>query len=77
MISAFSIPYSATDEKHSEKEFNEKVTKEKQLATKGIEVGHIFYFGNKYSQPMKANVLNKEGKNVNVEMGSYLSLIHI
>ncbi len=46
-------------------------TKEKQLATKGSEVGHIFYFGNKYSQPMKANVLNKEGKNVNVEMGSY------
>jgi len=70
MISAFSIPYSATDEKHSEKEFNEKVLKANQLATKGIEVGHIFYFGNKYSQPMKANVLNKEGKNVNVEMGS-------
>lgn len=71
MISAFSNPYSATDEKHSEKEFNKKVPKENQLATKGIEVGHIFYFGNKYSQPMKANVLNKEGKNVNVEMGSY------
>jgi prolyl-tRNA synthetase len=71
MISAFSTPYSATDEKHLEKEFNEKVSKENQLATKGIEVGHIFYFGNKYSQPMKANVLNKEGKNVNVEMGSY------
>ena len=71
MISAFSTPYSATDEKHLEKEFNEKVSKENQLVTKGIEVGHIFYFGNKYSQPMKANVLNKEGKNVNVEMGSY------
>ena len=71
MITAFSTSYSATDEKHSEKEFNEKVSKDKQLATKGIEVGHIFYFGNKYSQPMKANVLNKEGKNVNVEMGSY------
>ena len=71
MISAFSTPYSATDEKHFEKEFNEKVSKENQLTTKGIEVGHIFYFGNKYSQPMKANVLNKEGKNVNVEMGSY------
>ena len=71
MISSFSIPYSATDEKHSDKEFNEKVTKANQLVTKGIEVGHIFYFGNKYSQPMKANVLNKEGKNVNVEMGSY------
>jgi prolyl-tRNA synthetase len=71
MISAFSAPYSATDEKHSEKEFNEKVSKSNQLATKGIEAGHIFYFGNKYSQPMKASVLNKEGKNTNVEMGSY------
>ena len=71
MILAFSNPYSATDEKHSEKEFNEKVSKTNQLVTKGIEVGHIFYFGNKYSKPMKANVLNKEGKNVNVEMGSY------
>ncbi|NKA16427.1 MAG: proline--tRNA ligase [Alphaproteobacteria bacterium] len=49
MISAFSTPYSATDEKHSEKEFNEKVLKPNQLVTKGIEVGHIFYFGNKYS----------------------------
>ena len=71
MILAFSTSYSATDEKHSEKEFNEKVSKTNQLVTKGIEVGHIFYFGNKYSKPMKANVLNKEGKNVNVEMGSY------
>jgi prolyl-tRNA synthetase len=71
MISAFSTPYSATDEKYSGKEFNEKVSKANQVVTKGIEVGHIFYFGNKYSKPMKANVLNKEGKNVNVEMGSY------
>jgi prolyl-tRNA synthetase len=71
MISAFSTPYSATDEKHSDKEFNEKVPKANQVVTKGIEVGHIFYFGNKYSKPMKANVLNKEGKNVHVEMGSY------
>jgi prolyl-tRNA synthetase len=71
MITAFSTPYSATDEKYSESEFNEKVSKDNQLVTKGIEVGHIFYFGDKYSKPMKANVLSKEGKNVSVEMGSY------
>jgi len=38
---------------------------------RGIEVGHIFYFGTKYSSPLKANVLNQEGKNVEVHMGSY------
>ncbi|MAV82629.1 MAG: proline--tRNA ligase [Pelagibacteraceae bacterium] len=38
---------------------------------RGIEVGHIFYFGTKYSSPLKANVLTQEGKNVEVHMGSY------
>jgi prolyl-tRNA synthetase len=38
---------------------------------RGIEVGHIFYFGTKYSSPLKANVLNKDGKNINIHMGSY------
>ena len=39
--------YSVTDEKFSEKEFNNKVPEEFRLKTKGIEVGHIFYFGDK------------------------------
>ena len=38
---------------------------------KGIEIGHIFYFGDKYSKSMKALVNNKEGKNINPQMGSY------
>ncbi len=38
---------------------------------KGIEVGHIFYFGDKYSKPMKASVALKSGENVNIHMGSY------
>ena len=41
------------------------------MQSKGIEVGHIFSFGTKYSEAMKANVLNKEGKQINVYMGSY------
>lgn len=45
---------------------------QKQLKTsKGIEIGHIFYFGDKYSKPMKASVALKDGTNVNMHMGSY------
>ena len=38
---------------------------------RGIEVGHIFYFGTKYSEPMKATVTGPDGKEVTVHMGSY------
>ena len=38
---------------------------------KGIEIGHLFYFGQKYSTPLKANVNDKDGNNIPVDMGSY------
>ena len=63
--------YSVTDDKFNEKEFNKKVNKKNQLITKGIEVGHIFYFGEKYSKPLKCSVDLKDGKKVYVKMGSY------
>lgn len=44
---------------------------EEQRSARGIEVGHIFYFGTKYSEPLDALVMNAEGKRVPVEMGSY------
>ncbi len=62
--------YAATDEKFDQKEFETKVKKEYRLNTKGIEVGHIFYFGDKYSKPMKTSV-DHQGKKVFVKMGSY------
>jgi prolyl-tRNA synthetase len=62
--------YAVTDEKFNEKEFNQKVPEEFRLNTKGIEVGHIFYFGDKYSKPMKAAV-DFQGKKEFVKMGSY------
>ena len=71
IIERFSKFYSATDEKHDVNEFENNVSKENQLRTKGIEIGHIFYFGDKYSKSMKALVNNKEGKNINPQMGSY------
>ena len=42
--------YSVTDEKFNKDEFEKMVTEENRLITKGIEVGHIFYFGDKYSK---------------------------
>ena len=63
--------YSVTDDKFDEKKFNEKVKKENQLKTKGIEVGHIFYFSDKYSKPMNCLIDDKNGKKTSVKMGSY------
>ena len=71
MRNDFSKFYAVTDEKYKSEDFNEKVKKEDQIQTKGIEVGHIFYFGDKYSKPMKCSVDAKDGKKTFVKMGSY------
>ena len=63
--------YSATDDKHDEKEFNNLVSKNNQVNGRGIEVGHIFSFGDKYSNPMKASISGSDGKISDVFMGSY------
>ena len=63
--------YSATDDKHDEKKFNNLVSKNNQLNGRGIEVGHIFSFGDKYSNPMKASISGSDGKISDVFMGSY------
>ena len=63
--------YAVTDDKYNKENFEKNVKKENQLVTKGIEVGHIFYFGDKYSKPLKCSVDLKNGKKVNVRMGSY------
>jgi prolyl-tRNA synthetase len=63
--------YSVTDDKFNKEEFENKVLDENRLITKGIEVGHIFYFGDKYSKPMGASVDLPGGKKDFVKMGSY------
>jgi len=62
--------YSVTDEKFNKEEFENKIPTEHRVNTKGIEVGHIFYFGDKYSKPMNASV-DFNGKKEFVKMGSY------
>ena len=63
--------YSVTDEKFNKDEFEKVVSEENRLITKGIEVGHIFYFGDKYSKAMGAAVDLPGGKKDFVKMGSY------
>ena len=63
--------YAATDEMVDEGKFNAEVPQDKQLKARGIEVGHIFYFGTKYSEPMKATVTGPDGKGIMVHGGSY------
>jgi len=62
--------YARTDEMHDAGEFA-KVPADKQLSARGIEVGHIFFFGDKYSKAMNASVQGADGKTHNVLMGSY------
>ena len=67
----FSSCYAVTDEKFKKDDFESNVKKDNQIMTKGIEVGHIFYFGDKYSKPLNCLVDHPDGKKVSVKMGSY------
>ena len=63
--------YAAADDKHDVARFEAQVPAEKRVQARGIEVGHIFYFGTKYSEAMGATVQDAGGASVAVEMGSY------
>ena len=63
--------YAASDEMHDQARFEAEAPEDKRMTARGIEVGHIFYFGEKYSKPMKALVTGPDGKDVPVQMGSY------
>jgi prolyl-tRNA synthetase len=62
--------YAATSEMHEEAAFN-AIPETDRMSARGIEVGHIFYFGTKYSEPMGATVQGRDGKEHPVHMGSY------
>jgi len=62
--------YAATSEKHDAAAFA-RLPADRQVSARGIEVGHIFYFGTKYSAPMKAVVTGPDGVERPVHMGSY------
>jgi prolyl-tRNA synthetase len=62
--------YAATSEMHEPEKYA-ALPADKQVSARGIEVGHIFYFGTKYSEPMKAVVAGPDGKEVPLHGGSY------
>jgi prolyl-tRNA synthetase len=70
IVDAWISLYAATSEKHDPAAFA-KLSADKQVSARGIEVGHIFYFGTKYSEPMKAVVTGPDGVEHPVQMGSY------
>jgi prolyl-tRNA synthetase len=71
LVERWTSLYAATDEQHDAAEFDARVEKGRQRTARGIEVGHIFYFGTKYSKAMGAVVTGPDGEAAAVEMGSY------
>ena len=71
MRKEYSSIYAVTDEKYKKDDFDKQVDKKNQIITKGIEVGHIFYFGDKYSKSLNCLVDTQKGKKDTVKMGSY------
>ena len=63
--------YAATSEMHDPERFESEVPAERRLSARGIEVGHIFYFGTKYSAKMKCQVQGPDGQLVTLQGGSY------
>ena len=70
IVDSWTSLYAATSDKHDAEAFS-RLPAEKQVTARGIEVGHIFYFGTKYSEPMKAVVAGPDGIEHPVHMGSY------
>jgi prolyl-tRNA synthetase len=70
LVDKWTSLYAATSEKHDAAAYD-AIGEAKRVTARGIEVGHIFYFGTKYSEPMKATVQGPDGKPTTVHMGSY------
>ena len=71
IFNTWTAPYARTDETHDQNLFESLVPEERRRKSRGIEVGQIFYFGTKYSQPMGATVADTTGNQVPVHMGSH------
>ena len=70
-VGSFTGKYAATVEKHDADRFVREVPEQDRLTARGIEVGHIFFFGTKYSEAMGCKVQGPGGELVTVQMGSY------
>ncbi len=71
VLEEFTSRYARTDDTHDEAAFHDQVPEPRRRSARGIEVGQIFYFGTKYSEPMGATVTDQDGNRVPVHMGSH------
>ena len=71
IVDQWTAPYARTDETHDPEAYEREVPEESRRKSRGIEVGQIFYFGTKYSEPMGAIVADADGERVPVHMGSH------
>jgi prolyl-tRNA synthetase len=71
IVDTWTTPYARTDETHDAGLFADQVPEERRRSSRAIEVGQIFYFGTKYSEPMGAMVTDQDGNRVPVHMGSH------
>jgi len=71
VVDEFTAMYAATEEMHDPERFAREVPEERRVSGRGIEVGHIFFFGDKYSKPLGAKVLGPDGEEHYLQCGSY------
>ncbi len=71
VVEEFTTMYAATEEMHDNVKFEQQVPEGRRVSGRGIEVGHIFFFGDKYTRPLGAKVLGPDGKEVYLQSGSY------
>ncbi len=71
IVDQWTGPYAATDDMHEPERFEQEVPEKRRVEARGIEVGHVFYFGTKYSEKLGVVVDLPDGSRVPVEMGSY------
>ncbi len=71
LVDEFTGKYAATDDMHDAADFESRVPDTRRLTGRGIEVGHIFFFGTKYSEPLGCAVQDSEGNSATIHSGSY------
>jgi len=71
IVSKWTEFYSVTDDMYEKDVYESKVEENNRLEVRGIEVGHVFYFGDKYTKPLNANVQDQDGVTKPIQSGSY------
>jgi prolyl-tRNA synthetase len=71
VIEQWTTPYAATEDVHDADRFESETPPDRRITTRGIEVGQVFFFGDKYSKPMHAVVTGPDGVERPAQMGSY------